>query len=120
MNATARWRARILPTIRDYYALRQRLPDAPVFSLAALLEFYRDPSMPVSDDPAVVDAIRAVWGSDDEIETKVMASLREMGIAGEATDLPPEFGRRVAEHLERVERLGIRASLDVLANDEVG
>ncbi len=40
LNSVSKWRARVLPSFRDYYAAKGSIPKALTFSFAALLAFY--------------------------------------------------------------------------------
>ena len=40
LNSVSKWKARVLPSFRDYYASEQKLPRLMSFSLAALAAFY--------------------------------------------------------------------------------
>lgn len=40
LNSVSKWKARVLPSLKDYYAKNKRLPKLLTFSFAALLAFY--------------------------------------------------------------------------------
>lgn len=44
LNSTAKWRVRVLPSLKDYQRLTGHLPEGLVFSWSALLCFYRQQS----------------------------------------------------------------------------
>lgn len=41
LNTTSKWRARVLPSLKEYVAAYKKLPRCLAFSLAAYIEFYR-------------------------------------------------------------------------------
>lgn len=43
LNSVSKWKARVLPSFRDYYGKHHKLPPLMTFSYAALLAFYTSP-----------------------------------------------------------------------------
>lgn len=41
LNSVSKWKARVLPSFKDYFAAKKKLPPMLTFSFAALLAFYR-------------------------------------------------------------------------------
>lgn len=73
LNSVSKYSVRVLPTVLDFYKANGAYPKALVFSLAALLVFYKTASP--QDDAAVIQSIRqrdlpqilsdeALWGAD--------------------------------------------------------
>lgn len=73
LNSVSKFKVRVLPSIKDYIDKFGKLPDCLIFSLAALIAFYKT-GEPV-DDETVIDKIRrsaldeilsdtALWGED--------------------------------------------------------
>lgn len=73
LNSVSKYSVRVLPTVLDFYKANGVYPKALVFSLAALLVFYKTASP--QDDAAVIQSIRqrdlpqilsdeALWGAD--------------------------------------------------------
>ena len=40
LNSISKYKARVLPTVKDYYKLNRTLPTHAMFSLASLIKFY--------------------------------------------------------------------------------
>ncbi len=111
MNSTAKWRARILPSLQDSVALTGVLPRRLCFSLSALLALY----------------LRAPEGLRDEAEVlaffeKYRGRLHDLAFVREyLAAFQPEAGRiaglggAVAEGLHNIETLGLRAALRALS-----
>jgi tagaturonate reductase len=57
LNSISKFKVRVLPSITEYIKRYGKMPEALVFSLAKLIEFYKV-STP-NDDPAVIEFIRS-------------------------------------------------------------
>ena len=70
LNSIAKWKTRVLPSIKDRFHEHGRLPAGLVFSLAALISWYRGEmdGQPVSiaDAPEMMGLIRSTWADCDE------------------------------------------------------
>lgn len=69
LNALSKWETRCLPTLTDYLANTGELPRKIVFSLAALIAYYKGETdgqnYPVSDDQIHLDFFRKLWEQTD-------------------------------------------------------
>lgn len=93
LNSVSKFKARVLPTILEYYEMNKALPKCMVFSLAALIAFYRTDESNDNEDimefmkTASVEEIlkkEAYWGQDltflkEEIE-KHLTVMEEKGM----------------------------------------
>jgi tagaturonate reductase len=72
LNSVAKWKVRVLPSVKSYIGKMGAVPPQLAFSLAALIAFYkgdfREGYTP-NDDPAVVDFFKQAWASDDVVKT---------------------------------------------------
>ena len=95
LNSVSKFRARVLPSILEYYKRKGRLPECLTLSFAALVKFYK--SDDAKDDQEILDFMKAAtvteicarvdyWGFD----------LNELGL-----------GKKVSELLEDIEDRGI-------------
>jgi tagaturonate reductase len=70
LNSMSKWRTRVLPTVEDFLAWKGRLPQAAVFSLAALMALYRGESdgqkIELADDAPVLELYRDAWAAIGE------------------------------------------------------
>lgn len=133
LNSVSKVKARILPTLLDYRRLRGAPPRRLVFSLAALLAFYRGSELRdgaligkragseyrVEDDAEVLKAFHAAWAGHAEGDVPfevarpiVLALLRRTDFWGQDLDAAvPGLADTVARHLELITSRGVRAAL---------
>lgn len=129
LNSTAKWQARVLPTLLDYLAANGELPPLLTFSYAAYLAFYRrgetrdggaligrrgEDRFAIRDDAAVLDFFAQRRGlPPEELVHEVLATPE---LFGELAEIPG-FEPRVAELLAAIERRGVRPVLEELLNE---
>ena len=91
LNSMAKWRTRVLPTVQDFLARNGRLPEAAVFSLAALIVFYRGERggerIALADDAFILDLFRDGWAAVRS------GSLDAAGLVGRVLGLDRLWGR---------------------------
>lgn len=128
LNSISKWRARLLPSFRDYVAENRRLPDFLTFSFAALLAFYTGDRIedgilignllrehPVKDDQTVL-----VWfleHSTLETEEFVRQSAANRNFWGEDLSLYDGFVEKATGYLEKIRAYGIRGLIQSLLAD---
>lgn len=125
LNTCSKWKARIVPSLLDYYHLHQKLPVCLTFSFAAFLQLYRgcdersDNGMSGSrgqeryhlqDEDFVLDFFLQNRGLPTE--ELVNAAVQNQRMWGEALQTLPGFADAVTGHLLRIERQGIRPALE--------
>lgn len=111
LNSVSKWSVRVLPSLLDYYAARKTVPPLMVFSLAALVVFYRDKNV-VKDDPEIVAFFERIWNDfNGNYVTLVDAVLRQTEFW--RTDLSTVDGFRdvLVRFLKNIDRLGIQKTL---------
>lgn len=102
LNSTAKWKARVMPSLLDSVANTGKLPPCLTFSFAAYIAFYRD--CPAQDDPWVLEFYHAHKGdSPAQLVRAVVRNERMWG--GELAGLEG-FEDAVIAALERIDRLG--------------
>jgi tagaturonate reductase len=119
LNAVSKWRIRLLPSLLDYQARTGALPERIVFSLAALIAYYRagpaGRAFELQDDPDVIDVFQKAWSVYDGSR----ASLGEVAGAALASRLCWQrdlnaidgLAGRVADHLFAIETRGLEEAL---------
>lgn len=119
LNTTAKWRARDLPSVKDYHAKYGRVPPCITFSFAAYLRFYRcerleegfmaarrgDEEYRVRDDRYVLEFFAA--HKDDSIPKLVQSVCANIQMWGEDLNLLGDFSSLVQRQLERIEAVGM-------------
>ena len=122
LNSFAKWRARLLPTLRDN-AARGALPRRTAFSLAAMLSLYTgertgegyfgqaaDGPYPISDDERVIDAVSAACRLD--ARGYAHAILAREDFWGEDLTRIAGLEDAVAGALERIRSVGMRRAVE--------
>ncbi len=132
LNTTAKWRARVLPTIREYLALKQELPPCLMLGFAAYLRFYHGSRLEsgaliarrdgedyrICDDQAVLDFFYAHRGDSwAELTGAVCANA---SFWGEDLGRIPGFQKMVLEYLELFEREGVHRGFEILGRQQSG
>jgi tagaturonate reductase len=69
LNSVSKFKTRVLPSILEYIKRRNELPKRLLFSLAALIAFYKGErngaSIPLKDDNEALDFFKSQWASGD-------------------------------------------------------
>ncbi len=73
LNSISKFKARVSPTIADYYNTNKEIPKALTFSFACLISFYRGldekgEKIELRDDKEVVDYFNKLWSDFDSKE----------------------------------------------------
>ncbi len=128
LNSTSKFTARVLPSLLTYLDRRGKLPARLVFSLAALIAFYRgteiadgaligsrakDGAYPIKDSPEVLEFFRDVWTRPDTSAAAVTkAALGHTALwNGKKLNDVPGLANAVAADLEKILAIGVKASL---------
>jgi tagaturonate reductase len=65
LNSTSKFKTRVLPSILEYKNRKGFLPDCLVFSMAALIHFYKgeydQKEIPLKDDPDAIAFLKRLW-----------------------------------------------------------
>ena len=76
LNSISKWRARVLPTFRDFFAANGRIPEHLTVGFSCLMHLYRTKCAELKDDAEVLSFFasgkplkdflsdRTVWGED--------------------------------------------------------
>ena len=120
LNSTSKWKARILPTLKDYAAQTGTLPKCLTASFAMYLAFYRNgrawenevlkgirpdgASYTISDDKSVLDFYYA--HRHDSARELAEAVCKNADFWGEDLSLIPGFVKETADVLEVIETEG--------------
>lgn len=111
LNSVAKWKVRVLPSVKNYLADFGQVPPLLAFSLAALLAFYKGTlrtNYEVKDDPAVLSFFAQAWASEEVVD-RVLGNEKWWGedlrkLAG--------FQAAVSDALAAVLNQGVRAALN--------
>ena len=114
LNSLSKFKVRVLPSLLAYSEKYGKLPVNLTFSLACLIRFYKGEwhgnSLPVQDDPQIVDFFNKIWKSDSysDISQKVLSNTEFWD-----TDLTKIKGlvKAVADALQLIDAFGIEEAL---------
>ncbi|MCL2588335.1 MAG: tagaturonate reductase [Oscillospiraceae bacterium] len=126
LNSVAKWKARILPSLKDSLAATGKLPTCLTFSFAALATFYRSAEQgencligkrggetyEIRDDAQVLSffAEHAALPHADFAK----ALLGNTAFWGEDLNKLGDMTQQIATHLEAIEKNGMRQTLEAL------
>ncbi len=122
LNSVSKFKARVMPSILEYYRIYNKTPNVLTFSFAALAAFYKGGEIvdgaligsrngqeyKICDDIPVLTAFQKLWAENgsnlDELSTKLCAREDFWG-----TDLNKleGFSQAVAHHLKNIEKNSI-------------
>jgi tagaturonate reductase len=119
LNSMSKYETRVLPSVLEYLNRNGVLPNRLVFSLAALIKFYKGErngeSIALSDDAFILDMYKEVWGNYDGSE-EGLAKVVSTVLANERIwkmDLNNVEGltEKVTNYLAAIEKSGIKEAL---------
>ena len=131
LNSVSKWKARVLPTFRDYYRVNGALPPVITFSFAALLAFYSSSDLredglraarrdgteyTVRDDRNVLEFF--VKKSVLDVDRFVAAAAANTGFWGEDLSLYAGFVPTVAGYLSGIRNDPRNALRKILTSPE--
>lgn len=114
LNSTSKFKTRVLPSILEYIKREDRLPQGLLFSLAALIAFYRGERngthIPIKDNQSAIDFFTLQWKTGD-VSSIVKATLENEAFWG--TDLTQFRGllEAVTTNLETIVNKGMNEAL---------
>ena len=120
LNSASKWKARVMPTVVEYYGQKKSLPPVLTFSFAAFLKFYHkgeelkdgaltarrgDTSFLIKDDEWVLEAFLELKDApDDRLADAIIGNERMWD--GALTALPG-FAEAVKKDLALIDELGM-------------
>lgn len=122
LNAVSKWETRNLPSLADYFKKNNRLPQKLVFSLAALIAWYRGQnngtSYEVSDDPEIVSWFAEAWkaydGTPESISFLVEKTLGNRQFWKKDLNTIKGLAPAVSGYLFLIEKTGMANALEVV------
>jgi tagaturonate reductase len=120
LNSTSKWKARVMPSLTEYYNRNHTLPKCLTFSFAAYLEFYRNGKetadgvlvgyrngdrYEIKDEQKVIDFYTN--HRDDDAKELVHSILNETDFFGSELAELPDFEETVVNELNQIEKDGI-------------
>lgn len=96
LNSISKWRARVLPTFRDFFAVNGRIPEHLTVGFSCLMHLYRTRYAELKDDAAVL----SFFASGKPLKD----FLSDSSVWGEALTAYPQFLETVTAQTERLAR----------------
>lgn len=120
LNSTSKFKTRDLPSLLEYVNRKNTLPKKLVFSLAALISFYKgkrgDEEIELSDDPEVLELFKTQWskanGSLESIKEIVSSVLSCEKIWDINLNDVPELTGEVTKNLFEIETKGMKQAIE--------
>jgi tagaturonate reductase len=126
LNSMSKFKTRNLPSLVEYVARKKELPRKLVFSLAALISFYKgkrgEEGIPLSDDLDVLQLFKKEWGT--YLGTLVSAKSIVSSVLGYEklweTDLNliPGLTEAVADYLYNIETVGMKRAVEAVIGEK--
>ena len=125
LNAMSKWETRNLPTLLNYYESHQMLPQKIVFSLAAMIAYFKGESNGVSykvqDDQWILDFYEEAWAACDgrpiSIEALVKKVLSLDKVWKQDLNNVPNLTISVTCYLFLIEQVGMKKAVKAVLND---
>jgi tagaturonate reductase len=122
LNSMSKFKTRDLPSLLDYYNRKRELPKKLVFSLAALISFYKgkrgEEEIPLADDQDVLDLFKVQWsqynGTIDSIKDIVSNVLGYERVWEIDLNQVPGLTTAITNDLFRIETMGMKKALESL------
>ena len=110
LNSVSKFKARILPTILETWAVKRTLPPELCFSLSALAAFYTGTGYPLRDDAFVLDFFRENRGLPARELMEVL--LKRADFWGEDLSRIPGLCALTGDYLGSIREKGMRSALE--------
>ena len=119
LNSMSKYKTRDLPSLTEYLKRKGVLPKKLVFSLAALIEFYKgkrgDEDIQLADDEDILELFKGLWSNYDgtkeglnKIATSVLAYEKNWG--SNLNDIP-NLTDEVSRYLEIIGKVGMKEAV---------
>lgn len=120
LNSVSKFKARVLPSLVEYYKRKGALPSRICFSLAALIAFYRgkngDQVISLKDEDYVLALFKELWdsynGTRSSEEHMVSVFLKDKTLWDEDLTAIPGLTSLVSTYLHDILKLGMPQALE--------
>ncbi len=117
LNSISKFKVRVLPSVVQFAAIKKAPPEKLLFSMAALIRFYKgtvgNESIPLNDGQEILEFFREAWKNlpVEKIASKVLANT---GLWDEDLTRITGIEDVVTRHLLAIESKGIKVALSEL------
>jgi tagaturonate reductase len=124
LNSVSKYKARVLPSLTEYYKRKGVLPARLSFALAAMIAFYRGKNgyqtIALKDDQNILDLFSSLWAQYDaktiNAEKIVSSFLSDKEIWGEDLTAINGLVAKVSGYLEDILQFGMMYAVDHMVN----
>lgn len=122
LNSVSKFKTRVLPSLLEYINRKGQLPPRMVFSLAALIRFYKGyydgKEIPLQDDDWVLSYLKDLWekwdGSDAGVGQLVEAVLRWKKVWKQDLSQVPGLKELTTNYLMQIDKAGMKVAIEGL------
>ncbi|WP_242132565.1 tagaturonate reductase [Aestuariivivens marinum] len=122
LNSISKFKTRVLPSILEYIKRNGELPRRLLFSLSALIAFYKgernNDVIPLKDSQSVLEFFKLQWAKG-HIPTIVKATLENLEFWGMDLTKVDGLQKAVTNGLERIVNDGMHKSLESLTSEHI-
>lgn len=115
LNSISKYWARVLPTVKDYLNINNKLPSHAIFSLAALIKFYegkRDKEIiKLNDSQAYLDYFKNLFSKNLKEEEIIKDILSQKSMWQEDLNEVPHLYDEVLKDYKLINLLGMKEAL---------
>lgn len=125
LNAMSKWETRNLPTLLNYYEANQMLPQKLVFSLAAMIAYFKGEangvSYQVQDDQWILDFYKVAWTECDgrpiSVQKLVEKVLKLEKVWKQDLNEVPNLTISVTCYLFLIEQVGMKKAVKAVLSE---
>lgn len=114
LNSTSKYKTRVLPSVLEYIKRKKALPKRLLFSLAALIAFYKGErngeAIPLKDDASALEFFKTQWATNN-VPAIVKATLQNTDFWGEDLTKYDGLTELVTKYLENIVNKGIETAI---------
>ena len=115
LNSISKYKARVLPTVKDYYEKFGKLPNCAIFSLAALIKFYfgkrNDENINLKDDPSYLSFFNELKNANLDSKDVVIKVLSNKDMFGEDLTLIGDLLDKTIKYFDLINKNGMKKSI---------
>lgn len=102
LNSVSKYKVRVLPSVLSFIQLKKELPKRLLYSLAALIKFYKGDGTPVNDTPEVMEFFKKAWATSNATHAAKMV-LGNSDLWGQDLNAIEGLNKLVTEDLKAID-----------------
>ncbi|QPC84117.1 tagaturonate reductase [Phototrophicus methaneseepsis] len=120
VNSSAKVKTRLVPSIKAYASKYGEVPPRLVIAMAAFIRMYKGQwqgeTVPLNDDPAVIDWFRQQWQTQPSMPDLARAVLQYKPLWDEDLSQIPGLQDQLSTYLQQIDEVGLLPLLEKLKN----